>query len=1064
MKHKIHHKLISLVATAGLIFSQLALPVAQIASTTGHAETHQSQSGERASPAGSDPVSKETKKTQSSPTAVSTTQSGDIIVTLDGEKSADALASLASLKTAEDTKRNDQDLDKLSQELKKQSLKITDAQIIDLTNLPVSENLGVTLSFKEGLALAGLTEKEEKNLKIGILTSESDEVSVVDAEKVALAKEEGQAQKVKELSYKGKTTQPNTRIIITRTTKLQEKTELDLKNYGKLVLDGTTEQEKTDQLSPYRKPVTIKVLQPKKGTIESTFESTDFEEVETIKNLFVWQKDFTIIDYLSDDYKVVKTEYQKANAETFETKEMLYGDYEAVNHARDGKYSENVVKVYLRSSQPLELAPMLPAKVATPGPRSFKSALSGGEEGKKAKRSRFKRSLLPPLEPRSARSRRSIEPMKKSGYKGDLAYHKQIDYLGDGVENPDTTIDKNNPDLEDLYRLYLDITGKALPLDVLIVVDRSASMKEPLGSDFWYLYQRYSYYGGRWYTYGTTLLKENKGSHYTEGGYYYSFIRRVNKDTSAPRDQAVKNALLGDKGLIKKILDINSENQVAVIGFQGKTDYAKEDGIFNNFGGKIYQPYLSKQKDADVIAEWGKTNFLDDSKLSYMKDNGTNYDAGLLLANTMLKQVAGRSSKKIMIFISDGVPTFYLGPQHREGTGRAIPENVIAVQPHAQDAIDQFKSQNKDLVIYSLGVSEDINGETESSSPVVLKYLSENERYRSITDTETLEKTFNTIVDESKVSKVSITDELSKNIVYYGNQPDLKVTRKSNAGEIEDLFVKQELTLKGKEVLESVDFIKDSNSDKPGTVKLVFQPSFKMDDKYVYSLSFNVKASDEAYRQYANSKGKYTDTGDSDTDFKSNQTSSKKEGFNSNETATVNYYADGQNQSKPYPHPVIQVRTVPMTIEKVDAKNSNTKLDNVEFELYREDDKDKKKVWEEGTTKGGQLTFKYLQKGKTYDLYETQAKPGYALPQEPWKVKVDKKGNVTVADQNGKNVDVKGPNKEPVDEKKGKTFVLTNHKINLPTTGGSGTYTYVIFGMTVATVSLGAYSYRKKKA
>ncbi|MGT2745277.1 vWA domain-containing protein, partial [Streptococcus phocae subsp. phocae] len=819
---KVDYKLISLVATAGLIFSQLALPVAQVASTTGHAETHQSPSGERASPASNNSVSKETEKTQSEPTAVSTTQTGDITVTLDTEKSAEgfekATASLASLETSDATKRNDQDLDKLSQELKKQSLKITDAQIIDLTNLPISENLGVALTFKEGLALAGLTEKD-KNLKIGILTSESDEVSVVDAEKVTLTdKEEGQAQKVEKLSYKGKATQPSTRIIIARTKGLSDRTKLDLKNYGKLVLDGTTEQEKTDQLSPYRKPVTIKVLQPKKDTIESTFESADFEEVKTFEHLFVWQKDLSIIDYLSDDYQVVKTEYQKANAKTFETKEMLYGDYEAVNHARDDNISENVVKVYLRSSKPLELAPMLPAKGTTLAPRSFRSALSGREEGKKTKRSRFKRSLLPTPKPRSARNKRSVQlrSVEPKVDKSNIEHHKRIDYLGDGDNNPDTTIDdtvKDKEELEDLYRLYLDMTGTKEALDVLVVVDKSGSMQEGIESVEKYRYQKIEWnkYYRNWYYTGYELFDNNQGQSFYRDKYtLYRFEKKVVVSSGAKRDSVVKQNLLGEMGLLQKMLNINPENNIAVIGFQGSVEYKEGNWQLNNSKkGGIFQPKIEDSIDAEVLQKWGHAVNITSDQLTALNNNGTNYHAALLKASELLQEVAKNGRRKVMIFISDGVPTFYFGNDgYRKGSGSSNQEdNILQSQKGTKIAINEFKDRNPGVTTYSLGVSKDINSNTASSSPVVLQYLSGEEHYRAITKADELKNTLGKIIEASQISDLEISDTLSNYVDFYKKKSEIKVVRKSKLeNRVDVLYEKGQLTSEGTGIIKAVKF------------------------------------------------------------------------------------------------------------------------------------------------------------------------------------------------------------------------------------------------------------------
>ena len=63
----------------------------------------------------------------------------------------------------------------------------------------------------------------------------------------------------------------------------------------------------------------------------------------------------------------------------------------------------------------------------------------------------------------------------------EFDHNKYIDYLGDGGNNPDTDADSETV-TDDLYRLYLDMTGKSEPIDLLIVIDRSNSMGDSMGS------------------------------------------------------------------------------------------------------------------------------------------------------------------------------------------------------------------------------------------------------------------------------------------------------------------------------------------------------------------------------------------------------------------------------------------------------------------------------------------------------------------------------------------------------------------------------------------------------
>ncbi|WHH57949.1 FctA domain-containing protein [Petroclostridium sp. X23] len=64
----------------------------------------------------------------------------------------------------------------------------------------------------------------------------------------------------------------------------------------------------------------------------------------------------------------------------------------------------------------------------------------------------------------------------------ELGYSKKIDYLGDEVPNPDTTVNGKND-----YRLYLDVTTQQAAednkADIIFVLDVSGSMSYDLGSD-----------------------------------------------------------------------------------------------------------------------------------------------------------------------------------------------------------------------------------------------------------------------------------------------------------------------------------------------------------------------------------------------------------------------------------------------------------------------------------------------------------------------------------------------------------------------------------------------------
>ncbi|HEL0247269.1 TPA: VWA domain-containing protein, partial [Streptococcus equi subsp. zooepidemicus] len=520
-----------------------------------------------------------------------------------------------------------------------------------------------------------------------------------------------------------------------------------------------------------------------------------------------------------------------------------------------------------------------------------------------------------------------------------------------------------------------------------------------------------------------------------------------------PRDQAVKNALTGAGGLLQKFININAENKLSVIGFQGSLNYNSREGKPERISWRsiIYQPSINNNKDADVLKNWESSSALNRDDLSYKDKNGTNYHAALVKADEMLNKVADDGHRKIMVFVSDGVPTFYFGSDHyRAGNGTSDASNIKSSQDGTRAAIDDFKKKHPNLSIYSLGVSKDINSDTASSSPVVLKYLSGEDHYYGITNTVELEKIANKIVEDSKVSHLEISDTLSQYVDYYEKQPDVVVTRisKADKSKVETLYKDNTLTSEGQKIIKSVTFTPKETQNSSGKVTLTFKPDYKIDDEYTYTLSFNVKVSDKAYEKYKNQQGKYTTKGDVDTDYGSNNTSSGQDGFYSNQEASVNYMADGRWQKLTYKRPVVQLKTIPAAFSKIDANDDKKTLDGVEFELRKEN---RTAVWEKGTTaKNGRLVFNYLQKGKTYYLYETKARAGYTLPENPWKIKVDDKGKIRLTH----------PIEGELQSNHG-AYVIKNHKIyQLPSSGGRGSQLFLIFGSMVITTT--ALLYRRR--
>lgn len=109
----------------------------------------------------------------------------------------------------------------------------------------------------------------------------------------------------------------------------------------------------------------------------------------------------------------------------------------------------------------------------------------------------------------------------------------------------------------------------------------------------------------------------------------------------------------------------------------------------------------------------------------------------------------------------------------------------------------------------------------------------------------------------------------------------------------------------------------DETTDATGTVRAVFGDTYQLQDKWTYTLKFDVKPTDAAYQEYA-TNGYGNTTGAEGTDLYTNEgntpvggnmnTSANKPGFRSNNRAYVQYTADGDQQTTDYAHPVLQLK------------------------------------------------------------------------------------------------------------------------------------------------------------
>lgn len=446
--------------------------------------------------------------------------------------------------------------------------------------------------------------------------------------------------------------------------------------------------------------------------------------------------------------------------------------------------------------------------------------------------------------------------------KPKITVHEQIDYLGDNVKNQDTDIqgdEKYKNQLEDIYRLYLDVEGtrvkKQEAVDLLFVLDGSSSM-------------------------GTKDMSWNSEA-----------ISR-------------KEAMIGminNTDLVENFLKQNDQNRVAFLYFEGYTRNEKtkrKDGY-------------TYHEDAQIIKNWSHSfdrNIDFDFKAEH---RGTNYQAGLMMAEELLrKSEEQKGRRQVMIFISDGVPTFWIDSDgNRHGDGHNSSATVRDSKIYTKKFLDGFYRRHPNLITHAVGVSEDIYEENrlESKSPEVLKYMAKKGKGSYIgvkSNTGELVSKLKYAI-EAAVTEVSIENTLSDRVELLADKADFKVVKVNKVtGEETILWENGHGTWQnGDGSNRRINSLVYDESNKK--VVLTFNPNYKLEENTKYVLSYNIKTNQKAQEDYQ--KNGYDAKGDRDTDYKGNETSSGKAGFYANKTSVV-YYKGGE---KSFPHPVVQVKAPP---------------------------------------------------------------------------------------------------------------------------------------------------------
>lgn len=380
--------------------------------------------------------------------------------------------------------------------------------------------------------------------------------------------------------------------------------------------------------------------------------------------------------------------------------------------------------------------------------------------------------------------------------------------------------------------------------------------------------------------------------------------------------------------------------------------------------------------DAKIKTEWVNGNSVSNTvnNISIEDNQGTNYDKGFQKAKDALAG-AREKAKKIVIFLTDGKPTFYGDSWYSYGKGYDVAsgrgnntsintlnaaynsakeiecDQFYAVGVNLEKEIKIYKDDNKDHTgwwyvkekLSGLQILKNVknstnNGAGASGEAWNLDKPSElSAKFESIVGKITTLACKDVVISDTLSEYVDVTDN---------SQLHVKIAQKNSNGSF-TLKADQKFSLDGGNVLLNGTRIATANYNKTTkTATLTFASTYQLEKDYYYYITItNVTPTEEAFDEYqtgtsynatgaipsdASADGYYATTGGTSSDHK---------GFKSNATATVSYTYNNTSHTERYTDPVIQVETIAVEKRWVGIDTDDIKNQVVLVQLINKDGK-----------------------------------------------------------------------------------------------------------------------------
>ena len=381
----------------------------------------------------------------------------------------------------------------------------------------------------------------------------------------------------------------------------------------------------------------------------------------------------------------------------------------------------------------------------------------------------------------------------------------------------------------------------------------------------------------------------------------------MSKTDRTKRLDALKEAV---KAFLDEAANTNTEAgselvHVGLVKFAGNEKDKIGDDTYRSGG----YTYNYSQIVSDLTADMNGL----ENKVSKLKAAGaTRADNGFKRAVKVMEN-ARTDAKKVVIFFTDGTPT-------------SVSNFNALVANGAVTAAKTLKDQGD--TVYSIGIFSGADpSSTKSNENQFMHAVSSNfpkataydnrgdgdkdaGYYKAATNASELNAIFDEIEKSETTTSAYINVTMEDTLSGYVELADstYKVVAKDASGKVVSLTKNVDYTL-------TYDA-----STKKFTVAFL-KP---LVNNVTYTLEYNVKPTQKAYDEYAANLNAGKDgydgvKGDANTDLPGNAPSSNQPGFHANDSACLAYSADGVDHAcggNPYPHPVIQVVSSTLHIEK----------------------------------------------------------------------------------------------------------------------------------------------------